>query len=173
MGLDMYLTGRKYLGCKYNEKDEKIKIEVKAEWETQPETYNIDIRDIDSIVFDLGQWRKANAIHKWFVDKCFSGNYDDYRGEEIEVEKKQLIELKELCKDVREQVSKAKDIETKRAIIKKMLPMQNGFFFGYTEEDEGIEYYMQDLRDTIKIIDSALKKMEKYKIYEIYYSASW
>lgn len=32
---------------------------------------------------------------------------------------------------------------------------------------------MQDLRDTIKIIDSALKKMEKYKKYEIYYSASW
>ena len=48
----------------------------------------------------------------------------------------------------------------------ELLPNQSGFFFGSEEYNK---YYLQDLKDTIKIINKTLKHEEG----EIYYSSSW
>ena len=173
MGLDMYLIGKKYFGGRYNEKEEYIELKRKAPWEEKEEVFKIKVKDIDSITFDLGYWRKANAIHKWFVDHCWDGKYEDYRGEEISVEKKQLEELRDLCIATKEEILKKKTFSAKKKVIDKMLPMQDGFFFGFNDKEDGLEYYLDDLTNTIKIVEDAIKKMHLYQTEEIFYWASW
>ena len=46
---------------------------------------------------EIGYWRKANAIHKWFVDNVQNG-VDDCG--EYKVTKEQLIQLHNACNDV-------------------------------------------------------------------------
>jgi hypothetical protein len=101
-------------------------------------------------------WRKANAIHKWFV-KNVQGGVDDC-GEYL-VSPEKLKELSRLCKQCIDDVGKAE----------KLLPTSSGFFFGSTEYDE---WYMEDLRDTSKKLDWALGEHPE-KIYAFYYSSSW
>jgi hypothetical protein len=91
----------------------------------------------------------ANAIHAWFVKNVQDG-VDECQESYVSYE--QLVELRDLCKKV---------IKTKNA---ELLPPQAGFFFGSTEVDE---YYMEDLKETIKIID-ALDPDGEYV-----YRASW
>lgn len=173
MGLNMYLEGKKYIGGKFNEISEQITINIKKNWSQETKSFTIETKDISEISIDLGYWRKANAIHKWFVDKCFSGKYDDYHGEEIYVRKEQLKELKDLCGNVLNKIQNAITFEEKKEVIDTLLPMQNGFFFGFDDSEDGIKWYIADIEDTIKTIDEALKKIKKYELDSIYYSASW
>lgn len=46
---------------------------------------------------DIGYWRKANHIHKWFVD-CVQDGEDDC--EKYEVTKSNLLDLKAVCEEV-------------------------------------------------------------------------
>lgn len=130
MGLDMYLYGKK---DNYNLID-----------------YNIGKVGIQ---VELGYWRKANAIHQWFVDNIQGGvdNCAIYP-----VSKEQLEELKSLCEEV----------INKPEIADEKLPTQSGFFFGSTEYDE---FYFNDLQDTIEIIDKCLAL--NYDYFE--YCSSW
>lgn len=102
---------------------------------------------------EIGYWRKANAIHKWFVDNVQDG-IDDCKN--YFVDPSQLEELRELCQEVLDNHEKAKEL----------LPTQSGFFFGPTEYDE---WYFNDLRDTIEIIDWALDQNFSYFSYD----SSW
>jgi hypothetical protein len=51
----------------------------------------------------------------------------------------------------------------------KLLPPQAGFFFGSTAVDEG---YVEDLKDTIKIIDALPLDEKSYDVSYVYRS-SW
>lgn len=53
--------------------------------------------------------------------------------------------------------------------ISALLPTTGGFFFGSTAYDE---YYINDIKDTINILKTALKETNFDKE-EIYYQASW
>lgn len=97
----------------------------------------------------MAYWRKANAIHSWFVQNV-QENKDECQ--ESYVSKEQLKELKGLC----EEVLKTKD-PTK-------LPTQEGFLFGSQEVDE---YYFQNLRETV----ITLRDLDENG--EYYYRASW
>ena len=97
MGLDMYLTEIEEWDCEFGDGD-----------------------DGDILI----SWRKANQIHKWFVDNA-QGGVDDCGTYEIQPNK--LKELKDLCSKV---------LKTKKT---KLLPPQKGFFFGSSEVDE--DYY--------------------------------
>lgn len=130
MGLDMYLLG---VETKFDQHD-----------------YNIGMV---RTMTEIGYWRKANAIHKWFVDNVQDG-IDDCKN--YFVDPSQLEELKELCQEVLNNPKKAKEL----------LPTESGFFFGPTEYDE---WYFSDLRDTIEIIDWALDQNFCYFSYE----SSW
>ena len=75
-------------------------------------------------------WRKANAIHNWFVREL-ADEVDDCRPLELTVDR--LRDLVKLCERVVDDNSKAEEL----------LPTGEGFFFGGTEYDE---YYFEGHR---------------------------
>ena len=111
----------------------------------------LDTSKVTYIVEEVGYWRKANAIHRWFV-----GNVQDGVDEcqESYVEHGTLMELRDLCEAVLKRPADAPEI----------LPTGEGFFFGGTEYDD---WYLQGLKETIEIIDD-LDENGDY-----YYRASW
>lgn len=160
MGLDMYLSKRTYVKQWNHQKDEeKHKVAVKLGGKARR-----DIRPnkISHIVEEVGYWRKANHIHNWFVDNCQDG-IDECQEASVDIE--QLKELRDICSEV----VKKKDAE----FSSENLPTGSGFFFGNTEYNE---YYYEDCKDTIKIIDEIIKSEEVkpegcYSSY--YYQSSW
>ena len=103
-------------------------------------------------------WRKANAIHGWFVREV-QGGEDNCR--ETEVTAEQLEALLKLVTKV---------LKTKNASLLGPTP---GFFFGSTDVDEG---YWQDLEFTKKELTRvlALHKKEKKDVWCWFtYRSSW
>lgn len=105
---------------------------------------------------NVAYWRKANAIHSWFVKNVQDG-IDDCR--KAFVSRDQLEKLLDLCIDVK----------NNKLNPENNLPTQSGFFFGSTEYDD---YYMQDLEYTIDVISSILMNPD-YKEADFYYRSSW
>ena len=150
MGLDMYLDKRTYVKqWDHIEETKQYKVEVTRGGEPT----NIDPKKVKYIIEEAGYWRKANAIHKWFVDNCQNG-VDDCR--DAYVEFNQLQTLLDLCRIVIIDKSKAE----------QLLPSASGFFFGNTEYDE---WYYNDIQNTIEILEKALEDKDG----EYYYSSSW
>lgn len=138
---------------------------------------------------EIGYWRKANAIHKWFVDKVQDGIDDcEYHHE---VTKEILEELLSICQRIINSVElkegfhavgsetdengnviidmvEEKYIENVN-IAKELLPTQGGFFFGDTEYNE---WYLRDIENTIKIVCNALETTD-FENEVIYYCSSW
>ncbi len=132
-------------------------------------------------------WRKANHIHKWFVDNVQEGN-DDCGTYDVSIE--QLTELRDLCKKVLdtanlvpgkvktgqiwskeggcEQCYEDGHLITNQEEIEALLPTTNGFFFGSTEYDS---YYLQDIKDTKEVLDKVLSADTKGWDFE--YHSSW
>jgi hypothetical protein len=154
MGLDMYLSAKRYMSKYFDAADsEKI--------ERVNEVFGVEgIEDGDygaqEVTFRVGYWRKANAIHKWFVDKCQEG-VDECQ--ETWLSREQLQELVDTCKTVLTDKSRAEEL----------LPSTNGFFFGGTDYDE---FYFGDLEYTVERIEKILadKALEKC---DFYYQSSW
>lgn len=144
MGLDMYLKGKVYLDYNSTNRAEIAKMIDLPEFEA------------NSVEIELGYWRKANHIHKWFVDNVQNGV--DNCGEYF-VSREDLETLLLICKQALEDKTKAASL----------LPTQQGFFFGGQEYDD---WYFDDLESTIEILDKALKFYNE-KIVDIYYRASW
>ena len=134
MGLDMYLTAERYLGFK-----DKLAEKVKANliFSGLPELEHMEIK---RLMYEAIYWRKANAIHKWFVDNVQEGKDDCGR---YYVSKENLIELRDLCKRVLQDKDNAQ----------ALLPPETGFFFGGTDIDQ---YYFDDINHTIESIEKLL-----------------
>lgn len=188
MGLDMYLKRKKFIGAQYEHRNVTGKIEIKAGEKEIP----IDFKKVSYIEEDVCYWRKANAIHKWFVDNVQGGvdNCGEYY-----VSSDDLKELLFKCEKVKEKAiltdgkiqngSTFKDgkwepiIEDGKFIenvedIEEILPTQSGCFFGSTDYDE---YYMEDIEYTIEKLREILQEEEEYNdngIYsDFYYTSSW
>ena len=135
MGLDMYLYTNSRPTCedalRAVENDGSEYAESTMRWHRE---YGIAM-----------YWRKANAIHKWFVDNV---QYGDDDCKEYEVSPKKLIELRDLCRKVL----------AARDEAERLLPTQSGFFFGGTEYDE---YYYADLEYTERAIQMALEHVKE------------
>ena len=142
MGLDMYLTKRTYVGNKYKEPAEQTKIAVDG----------VKQERVTAILEDVGYWRKANAIHSWFVENVQDGvdNCGLYY-----VSEQDMKTLLALVEGVLQDHSRAQTL----------LPTCEGFFFGSYDYEE---YYFDDLRETKKILQQALKEAGDY-----YYQSSW
>jgi hypothetical protein len=179
MGLDMYLTKRTYVGNPHKKQENQIAID------TSPQI-KIKQSRISHITEDVGYWRKANHIHNWFVQHVQDGN-DDCKEYYVSIE--DLKELLSTCKTVLKastlvpgKVTKGWSIEKgkKTPIIengkiikdpttaKELLPSISGFFFGNEEYNET---YIEDIKNTIKIITEILK--EDNSDSDFYYSSSW
>lgn len=132
-------------------------------------------------------WRKANAIHAWFVENVQNG-VDDC-GTYL-VTREQLEALKTACETVLSKVQTkeaqvcvgmqykdGKDtpmMEDGKVITNpedcaEILPTQGGFFFGSTDYDE---YYIQDLENTVKMITEVLEQTN-WETDTIAYASSW
>lgn len=163
MGLDMYLSAKKFIQFDFNEKDpdkrpssiqcNPLTKDLVAAGFKSGADYGEGLR-IQYIEVSVGYWRKANQIHQWFVDNVQDGNDDCGT---YSVEREQLKELMELCQTVLLVPGTAGEA----------LPPQEGFFFGGTSIDE---YYFEDLRETVKIIETALKIPDDY---DFQYHSSW
>ena len=150
MGLDMYLDKRTYVK-QWDHIDEAKQYKVEVTRGGEPT--NIDPKKVKYIIEEAGYWRKANAIHKWFVDNCQNG-VDDCRDAYVGFD--DLQALLDLCRIVIIDKSKAE----------QLLPSTSGFFFGNTEYDE---WYYNDIQNTIEILEKALEDKDG----EYYYSSSW
>ena len=93
MGLDMYLTKRIGIYAMYEFEKIDGTIFITKDGVQVPINFN----KVSSISEQAAYWRKANAIHKWFVDHCQNGT-DDCG--EYEVTLDQLRELVKTCKAV-------------------------------------------------------------------------
>tara|TARA_R100001015_G_C4606158_1_gene161214 strand:- start:75 stop:566 length:492 start_codon:yes stop_codon:yes gene_type:complete len=163
MGLDMYLSKRTYVkNWNFQKDEEKHKVTVKFNGKSRKD---IKPKRISHIIEEVGYWRKANHIHSWFVENIQDGR-DECQESYVSLER--LTELRDLCKEV----VKYKNSEFNN----DNLPTSSGFFFGSTEYGE---YYYEDCKDTIKILNTILKDEEIIRdtkgIYssEYYYQASW
>lgn len=111
--------------------------------------------------YKAGYWRKANQIHKWFVDNVQNGN--DNCGTYY-VSAQDLETLKDLCLQVIKNPEKASEL----------LPSASGFFFGPTAYDE---YYIQDLHHTVKVCDKAISLVnqsnDRNGYWSLEYHSSW
>ena len=158
MGLDMYLT-REISLANYNfdpagqELSRKI---LKALGMNRPEQREQYANGTLSINLPEVYWRKANAIHNWFVTNT-QNDIDECQESAVSVE--QLAELRDLCKEV----LAAHDPETSE----QKLPTQAGFFFGQTNYDD---HYYEALEHTVRNLDAALNSPLGGSFT---YSASW
>lgn len=131
MGLDMYLYGIEY----HNKRNNNL-----------GKTQIIYTEEI--------YWRKANHIHRWFIENI-QNNIDDC--EEHEISKEQLEYLKIKCEEVMRNPNKAS----------KILPTQEGFFFGETTYDN---VYFEQTKRTIKEINRIIQSTN----YDWFiYQSSW
>ena len=152
MGLDMYLYKKTYIRQGDFYKPESVnEVIVKTGGEIDKK---IDPKKIKYVVEEAGYWRKANQIHRWFVENVQRGT-DDCGSYWVSREK--LEELLDLCKRVIEDNSLADEL----------LPSTSGFFFGGTDYDE---WYFNDIKNTIEIIEECLSD-ESADDFE--YHSSW
>lgn len=155
MGLDMYLIARRQVypwmrGMEpvYKKLARSVKKTLeapKANWKDAGITVSIEV----------GYWRKANAIHGWIVKNVQNG-VDECQESYFSREK--MEELLETCKKTLADLPNAGDL----------LPPTSGFFFGSMEMDE---FYAQDLKHTIEILENVLE--DKSGLWLYYYHASW
>lgn len=146
MGLDMYLRAHRYLSS-YREAEKEIaeKAAKLAGFEAP-----FKVRTVSALA---QYWRKANAIHRWFVMNVQEG-VDDCR--EYDVSLDQVQELIKLCN---------RALETRES---SFLPPKDGFFFGSTEIDE---YYWNDLQQTRDGLRVVVEKLPPWCW--LTYQASW
>jgi len=154
MGLDMYLSNKRYMSKHFDPADtdriEKINEAFGIEGDEDGDY------GAQEVTFRVAYWRKANAIHAWFVENC-QGGVDECQ--ESHVSREQLEQLVEICKQVLE----------KPKLAKTLLPPQAGFFFGGTDIDE---WYIKDLNDTVARLTKALEDPALAKG-DFYYQSSW
>lgn len=161
MGLDMSLHGRRFISS-YNDVDVAIRDGVEESLASVKENLPKNAR-INYIQAEFIYWRKANAIHKWFVENV-QDDQDDCG--EYPVSWEQLKELRDTCALV----------IANPELASELLPTAEGFFFGETDYDE---YYMADLEYTQSIINNLLNwhAMEKLASrewqWDLLYSSSW
>lgn len=159
----MYLRRKIYIGANFEHNEIKGKIELTQ----RGEPLKIVLNKVTEITEDCGYWRKANCIHKWFVDNIQHGE-DDCK--QYFVEKKMLEELLDCCIK----------IKSDPTLAPELLPPIKGFFFGSTDYDES---YWEDIDLTINIINEVLNDKIEYVGVdgekkdclrgEIYYQSSW
>ena len=165
MGLDMYLSARKYVEKidwkSLQDSDERdYAAATLPQWndvvEASGMSHIADKNDIYgvSVSVNAAYWRKVNAVHKWFVDNVQGG--EDNCGEYYVSNTK----LKELLATA-QQCLFHKD--------PNLLPPQSGFFFGNTDIDE---WYWHGIKDTIKQL-KRLVEMSDFDDLSFYYQSSW
>lgn len=182
MGLDMNLYRKRYVKNWSHMEDED-----KHYMTLRKGNKEIDTTDVAFVTWEVAYWRKANAIHNWFVTNCNGG--EDNNGS-MYVYTEQLQELLETIDKVLNSVRLKKGkihvgttykdgkseemyedgkVVANPEVCEKYLPTASGFFFGNTDYHE---YYIEELKRTRDILAEELSNPDnQYCDYE--YVASW
>ena len=152
MGLDMYLDNRKYVGANYEFNNITGNIELFRDGKK----ININFDKVVYVVERVAYWRKANAIHNWFVENIQDG-VDDCK--EYYVSITQLHNL----------LDKVDAVLNDHSLASTILPSKSGFFFGNTAYDN---WYYEDLEYTKEILENIIQNSKPYED-TLYYSSSW
>lgn len=151
MGLDMYFTARRTF-YNYVDGEAERAMSIHALFPELP-------KDTDtsgtSVTVNFGYWRKANAIHKWFVDNVQEG-VDDCREYWVSNEDMQSL-LDTVNKVLRD-----------TTLAPTLLPTAEGFFFGGMEYSE---WYWRDIEYTKSMLEKALDPAMKH--WHFNYQSSW
>lgn len=160
MGLDMYLSAKKNLHPSTPEEIETINA-LNEQLGLPPLPTDIsdawDAFRVNTVKISVMTWRKANAIHRWFIDEYSDEGEDDCAP--IYVPRMGIQELKDLCDKVLADNSRAEEL----------LPTKSGFFFGSTDYDE---WYFADIKRTAAELEAILNN-EAFKDLNFEYQASW
>lgn len=153
MGLDMYLYKKHYVkNWDWMSDNERHTISIKK---GKKKLDHIKPDRICYVMEQVMEWRKFNALHKWFVDNVQEG-VDDCK--ECFVDESDLKMLLETLTYVYDNKDTAETI----------LPTAQGFFFGSDEIDE---YYWEEVKSTIIQLKDLLE--EDNKSASFYYRSSW
>jgi hypothetical protein len=109
---------------------------------------------------EAAYWRKANAIHRWFVENV-QNNEDECKPHVVTRE-----QLEELIEDCMLVLSNRED----RQLAEEVLPTTSGFFFGGTEYDD---WYYENLSYTVDKLNEVLDNPDFDENTEFVYQSSW
>lgn len=137
---------------------------------------------------EVAYWRKANAIHKWFVNRVQDGIDDcSYHREVTEEDLKEIINI---CKTILDTAvledgkvingytwSNGKEKPNYQdgkyivnpKICEELLPTESGFFFGGTEYDQ---WYISDIEYTYETLKKVLEETD-FEKQMLFYVSSW
>ena len=149
MGLDMYLSAKKFI---YPDFDGHKEMNDQLAHVRLPKP----LSRVERIECEAMYWRKANAIHKWFVDNV-QGGKDECRAHYVD--RNQLQELLDTVNKVLEDKDLAPDL----------LPTESGFFFGSTEFDDWYWHQAKYTRDRLTEILSD----PELESWDFQYQSSW
>lgn len=160
----MYLYAEKYVsGYDHQPSEKKDAYYALLDLCSTPET---DLRALKprwsphaEVRFCVAYWRKANAIHNWFVQECQDG-VDECQYAYVPREK-----LAELHKLAGEAIAAYKTGHVKEA--GELLTPTAGFFFGSLEVDD---WYLEYVTDTYDQLTPLLALSQEFSIY---YRSSW
>ena len=119
-------------------------------------------------VFPIITWRKANQIHKFFVDNCQEGNDNCQRHYVSIGDLKMLLDRINTILEIKTPVAREMKAE-------ELLPTDvEGCFFGTEEYDD---WYYKDLEDTKKVLEKVFEYEENAEAGKnfdnFYYQSSW
>ena len=182
MGLDMYLEGsfskRAYVqptDQQYADMREgkEVTVEKSQALKDALEATGLQNAPIEhhwnhlTYVFPIITWRKANQIHKWFVETCQEGDDNCQRHY---VSREHLEELLEII----DTILAVKTPAARKTKAEELLPTESGFFFGTEEYGD---WYFEQLEDTKKVLDKLFayeKTAEAGHCFDnFYYQSSW
>ena len=145
MGLDMYLSAKRYMWDKELESVEVKGFDIPAPLE------------LKELGCRAAYWRKANQIHGWFV-RNVQDDTDDCGS--YEVGRDDLQALVDVCRKVLDN----------RKLAAKLLPPAEGFFFGRYEYDDS---YFADVQDTADKLAALLEALPEDSGWCFEYQSSW
>lgn len=179
MGLDMYLMKKLSVYGEFKHREvNKDEITIT----TNKRNYTFKANEVSEVTFQVLYWRKANAIHDWFVQNVQNGEDDC---QEYWITRDKLVELRDVCKSTLDILDKADftihketDFLTKEEFEYKVyevdeeeleLQPKAGFFFGSLNLDT---WYYNDIKRTLDAINKELKLKEDPEI-SYHYHSSW
>jgi hypothetical protein len=156
MGLDMYLYKVYFINQGEHYKPE-YRYKINITYGGEPSHIPTDL--ITEIKTKVLYWRKANAIHQWFLHNVQEGE-DDCGTHEVSKEQLQLL-LDTINKILSPKVSPKEEVldrmvrkSTREKKAKELLPTTSGFFFGPTDYDE---YFFDELQNTAQQLKTILE----------------
>ena len=184
MGLDMFLTARRNFADFGSDENKKKNERIRSFFPNPTRSRTVTLED------EIGYWRKANMIHKWFVDEIQNGkdNCQKYWVDRRKLENDLLERCLRILRKSRmvpgnvqncmrasaESGGKFVPVYQPGKIIEdptvamETLPIQKGFFFGSDHYDEN---YIYDIESTVVIINTSLSA--EYAKWDLYYHSSW